>query len=158
MSDDQLVDNRLDISSQPDFPLPYPSDFILNPNRFQTIVFPIDTNPAKTFGSLISVVSGTAGSVFGNGDPGDEYYLETEDGTGSLTNPTLGTDTYTSPIGDVQFIITSGSVPFSAGDRISFDVFPTIGDVLLRQDELPVFTRDASGNAVDFITNAKTAL
>jgi hypothetical protein len=157
LTDDKLIDNRLNISVQPDFPLPYPTDFTLNPNRLQTVTFPIDTDPLKTFGSTISTI-GAAGSVFGNGDVGDEYYLETKDGSGFMSAATLGTSTYNSPVGDIQFVMTSGSNAYAVGDILSFDVFPTSGDVLLRLDEFPVFTRDANGRAVDFITNVKTAV
>jgi hypothetical protein len=157
LNDTQLVDNRLDISNQPDFSVVPSLDMTLNPNRFQTVSFTVDTNPLVTFGSTVTVV-GNTGSVFGNADVGSEYYLEIPDGSGILAASTLSTTVYSSPVGDVQFSIEAGSLPFAAGDELSIDVFPTAGDVLLRFDELPIFRRDPSGQAIDFTTNAKTAI
>lgn len=157
LSDSQLIDNRLNISEQPDFSIVPSLDMTLNPNRFQTVTFPVDTDPLVTFGSTITV-SGSTGSVFGNSDVGDEYWLEIPDGSGNLVVPTLTTVVYSSPVGDVKFSVEAGSLPFSSGDVLTIDVFPRSGDVLLRFDELPVFRRDASGQAIDFETNAKTAI
>ena len=158
LTDSQLFDNRLNLAEEPDFALPFPVDMTLNPNRFQTLTFPVDTNPAVTFGGVVTVVEGN-GSVFGNGDTGSEYYIEALDGDGVLSSATLGLGTYQTASGELLFQVSSGTVAFSEGDRVHFDIFPVVGDVLLRQDELPVFIHDPlTGDATDFITNLKTSI
>ncbi len=125
---------------------------ILNPDREQDVDFSVTAFDST--GTTVTVTG--AGSVFGSAASGDEYYLEVPDGTGVLPASTNSQGVYNSPVEDLSFIIEAGSVPFQVDDIISFDVFPISGDVTLRPDEFPVFARDLTGAAPDFVTNAKT--
>jgi hypothetical protein len=158
LADTQLVDDSLDMSNLPDINLVPALNMTLNPNRYQTVTFPVDTDPLVTKGNLVQTAP-AAGSVFGNAEVGDEYYLEVEDGEDTLSASTLGIVTYTTDIGDISFTVESGTDAFVNGDILSFDIFPLNGlDIILRPDELPTFIRDTSGEAIDFITNPKTAI
>jgi len=157
LTDNQLEDNRLDLDSMYErdgSALSVLGDIKLGPDRDGTATFAVDT--AVSNGSLVQVQAGSAGSVFGSADPGAEYYLEFSDGNGVLSSPLLGTDTYASPFGDLQWVVSSGDVAFLPGDELYFDVFPTRGDVLLRPDDHPVFLRDGNGVATNLITTPKT--
>lgn len=155
VTDDSLVDDRLDLTSLSDYTLPLPAGTVLNPNRQRTLDFAVDT--ATTTGNIIFKTSTSAGSIFGNSAPGDDYYLEIQDGTGDLPGPVSTEVTYVSSIGDLSFKVNSGAVAWTAGDEITFDVFPLSGDLLLRDDELPVFERDSNGVAINLTIEAKTA-
>lgn len=155
VGDDRLVDNRLDLSNAPDFTLPLPVGTVLNPNRDQSLTFAIDT--AATTGNTVVKDAGAAGSIFGNCEPGDGYYIEWLDGSGIVASPTGGSVVYASPVGDLEWTVETGTVPFTAGDEVFFDVFPYVSDILLREDEYPDFERDASGVAINLTTVIRTA-
>ncbi len=158
LADTQLVDDSLDMSNLPDINIVPALNMTLNPNRYQTVTFPVDTDPLVTKGNLVQTAP-SAGSVFGNAEVGDEYYLEVLDGVGTLPGPTLQIVTYTTGIGDISFTVEAGTDAFVNGDTLSFDIFPLNGkDIILRPDELPTFVRDTSGEALDFETHAKTAI
>lgn len=155
ITDVSIVDDSLDLGAQPDFSLPLPASTIFSPNRYQEFTFNID--PALTTGNLITKATTSSGSVFGAARaPGYEYYLELVDGTGSLPAAD-GTVSYTSPVGDVSFNVNGGTAAFTTGDYLLFDVFPAIGDIVLRPDELPVFLRDENGVATNLSTLVRTA-
>jgi len=155
ITDDSLVDNRLNLDNAPDFTLPLPAGSQLNPNRDQTLAFDIDT--AATVGNTIVKDVLVAGSLFGNAAPGDNYYLEVFDGVGSVGAPTNATVTYQAAAGDLEFNVSSGTTAFTSGDEILFDVFPLVGDIILREDEYPNFQRDANGIAIDLLTPVRDA-
>ncbi len=155
ITDTSIIDDSLDLAAQPDFTLPLPASAEFSPNRYQEFTFGIDT--AATTGNTIAKASGTSGSVFGAArSPGQEYYLEFLDGSGVLPSA-AGSVNYASAVGDVAFDINGGTVAFSSGDYVLFDVYPTAGDLLLRPDELPQFLRDANGVATALETVLRTA-
>jgi hypothetical protein len=151
VTDTQVVDSALDLESFPDVTVPLPADSTLNPNRNQTLTFVIDT--ALTSGNTVTKLGGT-GSLFGIARPGNEYYIEILDGTGTIIS---GNDftTYVSPVGDVSFDVNIGTLAFTSGDELLIDIFSEQGDVILRPQELPVFTRNMSGVAEGFVTTVR---
>lgn len=157
LTDNQLIDDRLDLNTLPETAdISSLGPIQLSPDRAQEVLFAVDTNPLVTQGSVVQVVSGGSGSVFGSASTGSPYYLEFEDGTDALSGAILGNVTYNSSFGDLQWVVTSGDVAFVAGDELFFDVFPTVGDVTLRPDDFPQFFRDVDGSAPDLVTNEKT--
>lgn len=161
LTDTQLVDDRLDLDNLPDITLPFATTTVLNPNRNQSLTFAVDV--ANTTGQIIVKSAASAGSLFGVARRGDEYYLEIEDGLnndapGFSTPATASAVSYTSSLSGVSFTIEPGTIPHTPGDELLFDVFPIVGDIVLREDELPELTLDENGVATGLVITPRTSV
>lgn len=155
ITDTQLVDDRLDLDSLPDITLPLPGGTIVNPNRTQSVEFGIDV--VNSQGTTVLLDATTVGTLFGVAAPGDDYYIEFLDqadvdlaGAPSLVvNSALSSG--------FSFTVNRGTVEHTAGDVTLFDAFPSVGDIVLRDDEIPEFVRDENGVATDLEIVVRTA-
>lgn len=152
VTDDRLVDDRLEIEE-----LGYPGGNLpsgttqINPNRYQDVTLSVDS--VNSAGS--TVITSSTSSMYGVSATGDEYYIEFFDGSGTLGAP------YTSDVallGNVSFQISAGTTAFSSGDEVFFDVFDYRDDVLLRQEEFPIFTRNTDNVATELVINPRSSL
>jgi Baseplate J-like protein len=107
----------------------------LTPSRESSL----SVNVTSASGQEIQTNGGT--SLFALTSTDSEYFL-------FAPNPpqiAIG-DEYVSSDSAVRFTLTDGATPFINGDSFFIDVFPTVGDIRLRDDEYPVLSE------VNFIT------
>lgn len=159
LTDAKLLDDRLNIAKiqglQPPDNTLYPGSK-LNPNRAQTTVVPVNTGTSTS--NIIEKDGGVNQTLFALAATGDEYYVEFVDSINNVMPGPVGTELLIVALGNVcTFLVTTGTIPFKAGDELSFDLYPLVGDILLREDEMPRFFRDGNNVAVDLTIIAKTA-
>ncbi len=102
----------------------------LNPDRRQEDTFTIVSNTIDT------ITIGSTG-LFARTRVGSEYYVER---LASLSNVVGSLVTITDSINgsDVcSFTVTAGGSAFVVGDELTIDVYPFLGDPILRSDEIP---------------------
>lgn len=118
------------------------SGYRLLPDRNGTTYLTVDSAADQT----ITVTSGQT-SLF---------LLTADDAEYVLYHPTPLSGVPGTPLsaGDVTILVTTGTTPFVAGDTFYVDVFPSVGDIRLRDDEYPrlpssnLITRTAGGAKV----------
>lgn len=156
LTDNSLVDDRLNIMKIPDIELNgglYLGS-VLNPNDSQTITVPIDI--ALSTASTV-YKTGVNQSIFGLASTGDSYYIEFLDTANMNVGAVNDNVQFTAFNGLCRFIVNTGSIPFTAGDELIFDLYPQRGDILLKENEMPRFVKNDIGIATNLVVIPKTA-
>lgn len=117
------------------------------------LLAPFRDSPTTTY--AIASASGQdvtllpAASLYSVTQPGEEYFLYNP----VPTVVDVG-DEFVNGDGSVRFTVSAGATPFVNGDAFYVDVFPNVGDIVLRGDEYPVMapsdliTRTSGGSRV----------
>lgn len=133
VSNTGIVDDTQDFTVEAPTGLVAAGFTTLNPNRNQTQTYTIASNTANA-------VTTSVGGVLTVAEAGSEYYIERFVAIGSTGTIVEIADALLQVL--VIFGILVGTSPFVSGDEFIIDTYPQIGDLVLRNDEIP--TLDAA--------------